>query len=91
MTALPDIFANWFASKGWSIHPHQQKMLERAEDHVHRSPKLLGHRARLAAVNGDTSGAKRDLKKARKLNPELEIYERVERAIKPARSSWWRW
>jgi len=67
------------------------RMLERAEDHVEKSPKLLGHRARLAAVNGDTSGAKRDLKRARKLNPELEIYERVERAIKPARSSWWRW
>ncbi|MEL6809637.1 MAG: DEAD/DEAH box helicase, partial [Pseudomonadota bacterium] len=32
MTALPDTFSNWFASKGWSIHPHQQHMLERADD-----------------------------------------------------------
>ena len=67
------------------------RMLDRSKDHVDRSARLLGHRARLAAVNGDTSGAKRDLKKARKLNPELEIYERVEREIKPAGSSWWRW
>ncbi|MEX0310635.1 MAG: ligase-associated DNA damage response DEXH box helicase [Tateyamaria sp.] len=32
MTALPETFANWFASKGWSIHPHQQQMLDRADD-----------------------------------------------------------
>lgn len=67
------------------------RMLERAGAFVEQSPKLLAHRARLSAVNGDPSGAKRDLKKARKLNAELDIYERVERAIKPARSSWWRW
>ncbi|MEO9573471.1 MAG: ligase-associated DNA damage response DEXH box helicase [Tateyamaria sp.] len=32
MTALPDIFSSWFASKGWSIHPHQQQMLDRANE-----------------------------------------------------------
>ncbi|WP_299208947.1 ligase-associated DNA damage response DEXH box helicase [uncultured Tateyamaria sp.] len=33
MTAtLPSIFTDWFSSKGWSIHPHQQEMLERAND-----------------------------------------------------------
>ncbi|MEP1200591.1 ligase-associated DNA damage response DEXH box helicase [Tateyamaria sp.] len=32
MTKLPDIFSSWFASKGWSIHPHQQQMLSRAQD-----------------------------------------------------------
>ena len=32
MTTLPDIFTNWFASKGWSVHPHQQQMLDRADD-----------------------------------------------------------
>ncbi|MEX0369635.1 MAG: DEAD/DEAH box helicase, partial [Tateyamaria sp.] len=36
MTALPGTFTNWFASKGWSIHPHQQQMLDRADD-----PSLL--------------------------------------------------
>ncbi|KIC51182.1 ligase-associated DNA damage response DEXH box helicase [Tateyamaria sp. ANG-S1] len=32
MTTLPNIFTDWFASKGWSIHPHQQQMLDRAGD-----------------------------------------------------------
>ena len=30
MTPLPATFQNWFATKGWSIHPHQQQMLDRA-------------------------------------------------------------
>jgi ATP-dependent helicase Lhr and Lhr-like helicase len=32
MVSLPDIFHDWFASKGWSVHPHQQAMFERAGD-----------------------------------------------------------
>ena len=36
MRALPETFKNWFASKGWSIHPHQQQMLDRAD-----APALL--------------------------------------------------
>ncbi|MEP3676097.1 ligase-associated DNA damage response DEXH box helicase [Sulfitobacter sp.] len=36
MRALPPQFRNWFTSKGWSIHPHQQHMLDRA-----CSPALL--------------------------------------------------
>ncbi len=36
MTKLPAIFQDWFASRGWSIHPHQQEMLDRAE-----APALL--------------------------------------------------
>lgn len=32
MTALPPIFHDWFADKGWSIHPHQQQMMDRADD-----------------------------------------------------------
>jgi tetratricopeptide (TPR) repeat protein len=61
------------------------------DEKVKKSPTILAHRARLAAQEGDTASAKRDLKMARKINPELDIYERVERALKPARSSWWRW
>lgn len=30
MSDLPASFQDWFAAKGWSIHPHQQDMLERA-------------------------------------------------------------
>ena len=29
---LPAPFENWFATKGWSIHPHQQDMLNAADD-----------------------------------------------------------
>ncbi|WP_172292521.1 ligase-associated DNA damage response DEXH box helicase [Pseudoruegeria sp. HB172150] len=32
MAVLLPLFADWFASRGWSIHPHQQAMLDRAED-----------------------------------------------------------
>ena len=31
MTALPEIFSDWFATRGWSPHPHQRDMLDRAE------------------------------------------------------------
>ncbi|RDC73335.1 ligase-associated DNA damage response DEXH box helicase [Rhodovulum sp. 12E13] len=27
---VPDRFSDWFAARGWSIHPHQQEMLEKA-------------------------------------------------------------
>jgi len=36
MQALPPSFRDWFHSKGWSIHPHQQQMLDRAD-----APALL--------------------------------------------------
>lgn len=32
MSQLPPSFHDWFASKGWTVHPHQQQMLDRAED-----------------------------------------------------------
>ncbi|MFQ6549182.1 ligase-associated DNA damage response DEXH box helicase [Aestuariibius sp. 2305UL40-4] len=36
MTTLPQTFVDWFASKGWTIHPHQQDMLDAAD-----APSLL--------------------------------------------------
>ena len=36
MTTLPEVFQNWFNARGWSIHPHQQSMLDRADE-----PSLL--------------------------------------------------
>ncbi|MDX8351492.1 ligase-associated DNA damage response DEXH box helicase [Cognatiyoonia sp. IB215182] len=36
MTALPPHFEDWFARRGWSIHPHQQAMLDQAS-----APALL--------------------------------------------------
>ncbi|MFL4470485.1 ligase-associated DNA damage response DEXH box helicase [Tateyamaria armeniaca] len=32
MAMLPQHFTDWFTSKGWAIHPHQQTMLERADE-----------------------------------------------------------
>ena len=32
MATLPAPFNDWFATRGWSIHPHQQQMLDRAAD-----------------------------------------------------------
>ena len=32
MTALPAALATWFATKGWTLHPHQTEMLARAAD-----------------------------------------------------------
>ena len=32
MAVLPQHLADWFASKGWSVHPHQQTMFERADN-----------------------------------------------------------
>jgi len=67
------------------------RLIERAGPHVERSGTLLAHRARLAALEGDAIAAKRDLKKAKKLEASLPIYKRVEQLIKPQRSSWWKW
>ncbi len=36
MTTLPPVFENWFTSRGWHIHPHQQAMVDRAD-----APSLL--------------------------------------------------
>ncbi|MEX0308005.1 MAG: ligase-associated DNA damage response DEXH box helicase [Ruegeria sp.] len=32
MTQIPARIRDWFAAKGWSIHPHQQEMFDRAND-----------------------------------------------------------
>ncbi|WP_069300399.1 ligase-associated DNA damage response DEXH box helicase [Neptunicoccus sediminis] len=31
MNTLPQNFQDWFAQRGWQIHPHQQQLLERAD------------------------------------------------------------
>ncbi|MFV1443053.1 MULTISPECIES: ligase-associated DNA damage response DEXH box helicase [unclassified Phaeobacter] len=32
MSSLPDVITAWFHDRGWTIHPHQQEMLARADD-----------------------------------------------------------
>ncbi|WP_425045918.1 ligase-associated DNA damage response DEXH box helicase [Primorskyibacter sp. S87] len=34
MTSLPSSIAGWFSDRGWSLHPHQKDMLQRAGDPV---------------------------------------------------------
>ena len=36
MTDLPAAFSDWFAARGWQVHPHQREMLARASE-----PSLL--------------------------------------------------
>ncbi|MEM7059820.1 MAG: ligase-associated DNA damage response DEXH box helicase [Pseudomonadota bacterium] len=31
---LPEPFAGWFATRGWSLHPHQQVLLDRAHENI---------------------------------------------------------
>jgi len=72
-------------------NPEIARLLGYTGAFLERSPGLLAHQARLRATEGDIASARRILKQARRINPELEIYERVERAMRPARNSWWRW
>lgn len=32
MSDLPPLFTDWFNTRGWAIHPHQQNMLEQAAE-----------------------------------------------------------
>lgn len=32
MSALPPIFHDWFAARGWSVHPHQAEIVARADE-----------------------------------------------------------
>ncbi|AFO90334.1 ligase-associated DNA damage response DEXH box helicase [Phaeobacter inhibens] len=32
MSRLPDVITDWFSTRGWTIHPHQQEMLARVDD-----------------------------------------------------------
>ena len=32
MTTLPPALSTWFAAKGWTLHPHQEEMLAKAND-----------------------------------------------------------
>jgi tetratricopeptide (TPR) repeat protein len=80
---------NAFEERHWDAEI--EHMVEQAGYHVDKSALLLAHRARVSALNGRVNDARRDLKRARALKPDLPIYQRVQRAIKPQRNSWWRW
>jgi len=66
-------------------------LLEHGRKVVDRSPVLLAYKARQLANEGQTDEARRYLKAARSLEPDLSIYERVQSLIRPSRSTWWKW
>lgn len=66
-------------------------LLLRVGAYIERSAVLLAHRARVSALQGDAAKARRDLKRARRLEPEHPLYAKVQEIIRPTRASWWRW
>ena len=66
-------------------------IVKRCGPHVERSAKVLTHRARMAAVQGDINSAKRDLRAARAMEPESPAYDKIDILLKPQQKSWWRW
>lgn len=78
-----------FEKKG--MESEIEYLLEHGRTVLERSPVLLAYRARHAAQQGNTDEARRFLKAARSLEPDLSIYERVQSLIRPSRSTWWKW
>lgn len=66
-------------------------LLDHGGPRLDKSPVLLAYRARRHALAGDVDRARRILKTAKALEPDLSIYERVQALIRPVRSSWWKW
>lgn len=66
-------------------------LLEHATRVIPRSAVLLAYLARGHAKSGNADAARKALKAARSLEPELAIYERVQAQLRPARSTWWKW
>ena len=58
---------------------------------VKSSPELLAHAARMNAMAGKSKEAQKQLKMARKLAPDLPIYQRVEKVLGSADGSWRKW
>lgn len=56
-----------------------------------RSAVLMAYKARQVALAGDNDEARRWLKSARTLAPDLDLYSRVQALVRPARSTWWKW
>lgn len=78
-----------FEKKG--MESEIEYLLEHGAGVLDRSPVMLAYRARHAAQQGNTDEARRLLKAARSIEPDLSIYERVQGMIRPGRSTWWKW
>ena len=56
-----------------------------------RSAVLMAYKARQCALAGKSDEARRWFKSARTLEPEHEIYPRIQALVRPSRSTWWKW
>lgn len=68
-----------------------EELLRQFERIVPASAGLLIHRARIAAIDGNKKQAEADFARAQKLEPNREDYAKLQRLLKPERSSWWQW
>ncbi len=78
-----------FEKKG--MESEIEYLIEHSAAVLPRSAVLLAYKARMAANEGNPDEARRYLKAARSLEPDLAIYERVQGMIRPSRSTWWKW
>lgn len=68
------------------------RVLEAAKDHLEKSARLMGQKARVAGDAADYGEARKWLKKAKALNPDLDVYKRVKVAEDgEKKEGWWRW
>ena len=68
-----------------------EELLKQFASIVPTSASLLIHRARIAAIDGNKKQAEADFARAQKLEPNREDYAKLQRLLKPERSSWWQW
>ena len=66
------------------------RLLSLMAGNVNQSPALLGHAARINALAGKAKEARQQLDKARKLDPNLAIYTRVETLLNRGGAGGWR-
>lgn len=68
-----------------------EELLKQFASIVPKSAGLLIHRARIAAIDGNKKQAEADFARAQKLEPNRDDYAKLQRLLKPERSSWWQW
>ncbi len=68
------------------------RILDACREQWEKSARLMAHRARISGDAADFADAKKWLKKAKALNPDLEIYVRIKVAEEgDKKEGWWRW
>ena len=88
----PGLMPSVSAARTFCFYEEIEFLINRSPNEVlRRSAILMAYRARLEAQQGNLDEARTWLKEARRKVPDLPIYVRVQRMIRPGRSSWWKW